>query len=351
VVNKALWTWADVQKYEFCMISDLQWWGPQFNATQKAEAAAVKTNAPAIKFLAHLRSDLWWFFDEAGLEDAALEWGQFTAQPTAAMGEVLDNAPAWSVAQAQIEGAGYVQDARHATLTTNGTLLTSPYEITLDAGGSAWHCRNNVMKVNDDAWLDLLTDHQVALRAAIGNVDGWYVNPPKLQLYGTGKRVSKQLHEWLAGTGSPGWDLATNTGGSNGPWPAVGEAYDDRNSVSNLVDVIEGSKKVVDLLRAKDPTAIICYSPVYLTVDSWRNPVYRAQFQSSYIAKYGGTVADADDYWADLITQTATTAGHVEFPIEDSALDFSAAWADNLRENVGVWIERPPKPQNIAVLP
>ena len=358
------WSWSDVRKYEYGLLSDLQWYMPNFDQVQHDKVASVKANAPNMKILAMTRYDLWWMFDETGVEFTQYEWGGtvHATKPTFAMGETpIAFADPWSTAQTNIQSAGYTQTARHATMTDSGALLSLPYEIILDPTGNEWNCRNNVMKVNDDDWLELYSDHIVALRAFEPNVDGYHINVEKLQYYQTAVQriLTNQLWGWMQDVSpydNPNWVLATNSGGTGGlaAWGANGVAgtvlspYSDRNEGSTMLDIYEGAEKLALMLRRKDPTAFIYFSPFNFTVNGHLNAAYLDDFQVAYIAREGGTTADSDAYQAALISRMASVCDAIEFPSYDTGA-FSADWAQQIRASGKAVIWTVP-PQDISIL-
>jgi len=380
VVNKLLWTWDDVRKYEYYTYTDLQWSGPQYRQDQKDELNSVKANVPNAKCLAFLRFDLWWMWANTGLQFPEREWGTIVDKdgnvvplPTAAMGMVpAAPAPAWSVAQAQIEGAGYVMPASYSALTSAGTLITSPYFITLTnnptGGGPAvnWYAQANKMNFNPQdpnglAWLDLYTDHIVAQRRLEPNVDGYYISAQKIQSYETNSTLADKFYQWLDGTVNPTWQLATDNLGSAGAggvnWTdgtllTGRDQYADINVLNTIVDLFDANRAIIDMLRLKDPGAILVYSPVNFTVTSWRNNTRLANFQASAKIKYAflNSNAEASVYFEELLSYCASKCDAIEFEADNDASDFSVEWANQMRGMKDKWLLTTRKPQDISLL-
>ncbi len=378
VVTNLLWTWDDVRKYEYYTYSDLQWSGPQYFQANKDKLNTVKANVPNAKCLAFIRFELWWLWSRLGLAFPEREWGNtldadgnIIPLPTAAMGMVpAAPAPAWSTAQAQIEAAGYLMDPRLSTLTSAGALLTAPYNIKLtnnpEIGGTPieWWTEANKMNINPQdpngfAWLDLLTDQLVAQRRLEPNVDGYYISAQKVQHYEVPAIISNKLFEWLDGTVNPNWSLATDSGGSAGieSWTDGGmqsgrEQYGDVNILNTMVDIFDANKAIIDMLRLKDPSAILVYSPVNLTVTSWRNGNRNGDFLGSAKNKYTFLTNndEAKVYWADLLSYCASKCDGIEFEADNDPADFTVEWANQMRGMKDKWVLTTRQPQDISLL-
>ena len=212
----------------------------------------------------------------------------------------------------------------------------------------------NPQDANGEAWLQLYTDFIVAQRQLEPGVAGYFVIAQKLQNY-VNSSVDV-LEAWIAGTANTGWNIATDSGGtgSRAEWSlngSVKDSYANRRT-QTIVDVFDATKRLIDILRQKDPGAIIMYEPYNSTVQSWRNAGYRSSFQSNAITKYPSITsnADADKYWAELITYCANAADAIVFYSDDVAEDFSKQWSDNIRGFKDKWVLHQDKPQDISLL-
>jgi hypothetical protein len=353
----SVWTWPEVRRYEYALYTDLQKSGPIYSQALKDKLVGMKSRAPNTKILANIRWDLWWFWDAGGILFPDRQWGAAGiaggVKPTLAMGEVVDDANTWATAQIAIEAAGYTQATENATISDNGALLSNPYNIALDfAGTGDWWVQMNQMDVADTDWHELLAEFEADQRKLEPTVDGYYLHPNKPQKYTNPTDAIDQLSEWIENTGTvnPGWVLATNSGGSvEASWVNNAELYDERDGTTTILDLFEGFENFVDRVKFWDPRAFILIGFESSTVDTWRNVVKKAAFRVAYIAKYGGTNADADQHWADIISRVAAKGDAVEFPPDDHAEDFSVDWANQIRAHPG-WVVTPPVPQDISLL-
>ena len=123
--------------------------------------------------------------------------------------------------------------------------------------------------------------------------------------------------------------------------------YDDRNKEDSTLEVVEGTEKLLCMLREKIPRAFLVYSPFFFGINAFRSSKYRNNFHVAYVAKYGGTHDEADQHWADIISRCASIADAIEFAADDNNRDFAQPWANNLR-GLDHWILRPSKPQDIS---
>jgi hypothetical protein len=358
-VNSAVWTWPQVRKYQFYGLTDLC----RAASIDYTQVQTVAANAPELQCLTFLRPDIWQFWNRYGTDNPSLQWGTFLSgqKPTAAMGDAGRDGNAFSTALATIldsGGANYALNSEVSTITNAGALLTNPYEMEFfePLTTHEFRVQSNLMDIRDQNWLDLYTDFIVAVRQLWPLVKGYALFPVKMQFYQNETRVATyQLHEWIEGTANPGWDLATNSGGTLKPdgenfgWDVNRTQYDDHESAQTIKDAFDSMKDLALLLREKDPHAVLYCTPYYLGVNGHRNTEYRADYQTAYIAEFGGTTTDADNYWSAFLSEMANICDYVAHFADDDADDFSADWSQQLRVN-GKWVLENVKPQDISVL-
>jgi hypothetical protein len=327
-VQAGLWSWKDVEKYDFCSFSHLDYAAGSFSDIlfNKMREVAKHTTV-----LTNLRHDLFYMYHERGWNESAdmiplpaIDWGE----------KPLDGIP-WEKAVKKMENAGY----RPANYRADSYSVSFPYQITLENG--VWSIRNAVMQVNNLGWAREHAKHLVGLRKRYPEISGYYVNTPKLQKYVPGRRHPRQFHEWIEGTENFGWDLATNLGGSE-TWPRAGDTYDDYTS--DMFDCIAGSFTFAKELRSQDPGAIIVYSGDNLYINSWRTPYYKSLFIEAFLKRFPN--GDAIKWWKNNLLNMKNYANYVEFPEDDHPEDFSKEWADSMRSSQ--WLKKPSHPQDIA---
>lgn len=281
-------------------------------------------------------------FDNNSVNRPDLSWGTLCPLPTAAMGSQPRDGYSWASAVAQLNAAGYTQDVTIGSHPP--AITTNPYRISLNAATKKFSVVGNKMNVNDDAWINLYCKY---VKGLIDNTSAttFILTPQKIQTHRTGANFahSDAFAHWLQGTtgttgtgcrqqgnvcqtcdpvGCVAWDLVTNTGGPKGPWGILEEIYDD--PAENMCDLIEGWFKMADCLKANGVETI--FSLDNSAVRSNRNAVHWRQFQEEWVAKYGGTFADARQYFWDEIERMAMTMdGFMVDPTYTASLP-PAAW-------------------------
>jgi len=295
---------------------------------------ALQVQVPTIGALSIIRWDLAWY-GETTQRRPAEAWGTQQAFPPEAEGKVPRSGATWAQAVADLaagttpaqiaagDATPIIQDPANAALTAN---LTLPQAISIipDGGGAGvhyWRVRENMMKANDDAWLNRVADAYVIWRANNGNVAtipgkprlaGYIIGPSKIQFADPFVDTGQLLQGWLYDNDNPNWNPATNSGGSvQNAWTNNDGPYSD--STDTVLDVLEGSWKLTRLLAEKDPTAVIMYDPLPAHVAF--GATTRGHYETQWVAANGGTAADAKAYYVQRQKEMAKLSYYL-FPLE-----------------------------------
>lgn len=359
------WAQADVENWSHLLDQYPQRLRMSDADIYTTDIATRKTTYPNITGFLTLRPDLAYYGGSNGDPNNSWlrpneAWGSTTfPHPTLIMGDTPRSGRLWSDTVnylAQPANGAWQQNAINKTQTRDGTTdtLTCPYNIYFDVPTKTWSVRENRMRLAYEPWLDLYTDAIIAWRSASG-CEGFHVHPVKIQWAAPNAPTNiEQLWKWLYQNSNPGWDVASDSGGSRIPsWGAAREFWDYANTT--VLETLEASWEIVRMIRDKDPTARILYDPFYLNVGF--SSGNQTHYEQQYVIKYGGNAAAAKNNYTTRIKEMAFLATDIMFPIEADVPTLlpndyiSLSDRDEIRklDQENKWIRYPQFPQtNIA---
>lgn len=243
--------------------------------------------------------------------------------------------------------------------------IANPYMVSLqhnDDGSKLIRVPYDQMNPNNGDYINAITDFYVR-QLQNSPVDGVVINAgTKTQHFGRRDRKNV-LSEWVWENANPGWNLATNTGGTVVPtWQSATSFGCFAHRTATIFDLVYGAFKIAQLLRMKLLRLGLTQKVVFWAEGlsgTWRHHTdgpwwsYRKSFWEGFKRDNpGATNVDADQFFADLILEAATIFDGFMMNPEPHQFDFSAEWLQSVLDAAGDRLFRSPDyPQQVKSIP
>ena len=302
-VTNMVYTWAEVEKYDWAQFIDLSYALGSYVDVQLAKVATVQSHG--VKVFNLSRPDLFLYGsaapDSFPIVAAGVPylWQNLTQLPTVSMmaqplGLTLAGASdfrPWSDAIAVFDSNGYTQHPEDVLLTgVNDSLVKCPYRVVLNHTSKTWSTGGAARaKIDSTAWWDAWVAQQLACEGQRGvTLDGMMFSHVKINQRTNGSLTPRFVDDILR-DGNPLTSWTSTNGTFDQPAEGLWRLAQGVNyGINKWVSTAPSSKPAV-------------YDMEYLTADTWRSTSVKNSVRNDYISQNpGSTWQDADAAWFAL---------------------------------------------------